>query len=220
MTDLRDKWLRQMERTLEGASALEADNINRLEVLPPASREEIVAVEATLGRKLPDDLVWFFSEISAGVDFYWSLLFTDLPEELRNVLNGQFRLSLAGLRTELVNWSGWEDLFLHPEDYDVAALEYAFEQVFPLLSDMGGDMVILVTDGPHRGNVVYLNHEGESFDRAVLGPTLQEFLDTWIGLACPGPDYGAWKVFYDTEAQRLSMEGDAARQWRSLLGLE
>jgi hypothetical protein len=57
------------------------------------------------------------------------------------------------------------------------------------------------------------------FDQAVLGPTLQVFLDTWIGLGCPGPDYGTWKVFYDTEAQRLSTEGDAARQWRSLLGL-
>ena len=219
MTTLRDKWLRQMERTLEAVSKLEPNDQNGLEVLPPASREEIVAAETVLGRKLPDDLVWFFSEISAGVDFYWSLLLTDLPEELRNVLAGQFRLSLAGLRTELVNWSDWEDRFLHPEDYDAADLDYAFEQVFPLLSDMGGDIVILVTDGPHRGNVVYLNHEDESFDRAVLGPTLQEFLDTWIALGCPGPDYGAWKVFYDTEAQRLSKEGDRARQWRGFLGL-
>lgn len=122
-------------------------------------------------------------------------------------------------RTDLVDWEDWEDSFRNPEDYGVADHEYEFEQVFPLLDDLGGDMVILVTDGPHRGKVTYLNHEGGDFDQAVLGPTLQEFLDTWIGLGCLGPDYGTWEVFYDTEAQRLSTEGDAARQWRSLLGL-
>ncbi|HSF43394.1 MAG TPA: hypothetical protein VLT87_26575 [Thermoanaerobaculia bacterium] len=64
--------------------------------------------------------------------------------------------------------------------------KYEFEQVFPLLEDLGGDMVILVTAGPHRGRVVDLNHEGGSFDQAVLGTTLQEFLDTWIGLSLGG----------------------------------
>jgi hypothetical protein len=53
----------------------------------------------------------------------------------------------------------------------------------------------------------------------VLGPTLEELLDAWIGLGCTGPDYGSWQVFYDERAQRLSKEGDAARQGRSLLGL-
>ena len=212
-----------MERTLEAVSKMKPDDLNRLKVLPPASREEISAAETALGRKLPDDLVWFFSEISAGVDFYWSLLLADLPKELRKVSGGEFSLSLAGLGTDLVNWEDWEDWedsFRNPEDYGMADHEYELEQVFPLLHDLGGDMVILVTDGPHRGKVIYLNHEGGDFDQAVLGPTLQELLDTWIGLGCPGPDYGAWEVFYDTEAQRLSLEGDAARQWRSLLGLE
>jgi len=182
-------------------------------VEPPAAAAAVDAVEAQIGRPLPQRLRHFFMEQTAGVDILWSLDDRDF--------SGSFDLRLSALAEEWDGWrSGWREAFEHPaaHGWPAEANLQAFDAAFPLLSLMNGDQLILFDDDPgDPGEVMYLSHEAADGDLVVLGTSLDRFFETWVRLACAGPEFDELVDFYDFDAQEISLETEESREWVTLL---
>ncbi len=59
---------------------------------------------------------------------------------------------------------------------------------------------------------MYLNHE-DGDGNAFLASSFDGFMQTWVPLACPGPDFDDLEVFYDFDAQELSLNTAESRAW-------
>jgi hypothetical protein len=186
-----------------------------------ATPQEIRQLERKIGRKLPPGLARLFGECSASIEFIWhASKKIPVPVELHGIRLGVCIFSLEMVETNVVNWSGWEDCFAHPEDYGGGEPRFAFDQLFPILSTGNGDALVTVVKGPKKGEVYYLNHEGGEMDWACLAKTLPDFLVTWFGLGCPGPEYEALLPFFDSDLDLLSHQLPESRAWRRTLGLD
>ena len=210
-------------RSLSDSIRPMCDNGLTCQISPCATAEEVAAVETEINRELPSVLRDFFLNCSAKVDFDWYLdlekLSDDLPDVLERVTFGAFTFDLSLAKSDWVNWTDWRDCIEHPERYAAGPFRYTYDQLFPVISIMNGDLIAVVTSGDDHGRIIYLDHEGGSLDQAVLAEDFDTFLDTWLSLCCPGPEGWLLEPFYDTDLRRLSATCGNAQIWRSLIGL-
>jgi hypothetical protein len=186
-------------------------NVDLFTIEPPTTMDNVEAVERAIGRLMPAPLRSFFTEVAAGVDLLWTVETVDGGEFM-----GQFDLRLADISLAWTNWTGWRDSFAHPEEHGWPPEMNlrVYEAMFPLLSVMNGDQVVLFYDDPDDpGEVMYLSHEHGEGDRTILATSYARFLQTWVPLACPGPDFEDLVDFYDFDAQELSLDIEEARKW-------
>jgi cell wall assembly regulator SMI1 len=209
----------ELRRVHAAILALDGE-VTSFKLLPPATAAEIDKVERDMGRHLPPALRRVFVTESAGFDVMWTIDSSDrLPEEMQGCFAGSFDLALADLPLIIENWSGWRDSFAFPEQHGQPAAWNLtiYEALFPLIAAANGDQIVLARDDDEPGEVIYLNHEGDEFDKAILANSLDEFLNVWVPLGCPGPEYWELQTFFDFDAQRLSLDTETSRQWRNLL---
>ena len=225
----RSKYMADYQQLLERLRSL-ADAIRPIceddltfEIAPRAPEKDVLSVEAEIDRRLPDILRDFFLNCSAKIDFDWALdeekFARELPEDLEEVTFGAFTFELSGVEPDWVNWTGWQDSIEHPEHYVGGPSRYRFDQLYPLISIINGDVIVVVTSGDDHGRIVYLDHEGGEMNQAILADDFESFLDTWLTLCCPGPEGWLLEPFYDSDRQRLSATCDNAANWRSLIGV-
>jgi len=193
------------------------------EIAPCASESDVLAVESEIGRPLPDILRDFFLNCSAKINFDWLLdqrrFGRELPPVFQKVTFGAFTFDLSMAETAWINWTGWQLCIEHPENYVGDAYRYRFDQLYPVISTVNGDVIAVVTSGDDHGRIVYLDHEGGEMDEAILAEDFDSFIDTWVNLCCPGPESWLLKPFYDPDLRRLSATCNNALTWRSLIGL-
>lgn len=179
-------------------------------IAPVARPDDLAAVERQIGRVLPQSLRTFFLDVSAGVDVLWSVATPGRD------FTGSFNLRLNDVPVDWINWDGWRDAFANPASYDWPAemnLD-VFNALYPLLSTTNSDQLVVFYDDPDDpGEVMYLDHERGEADRTFLATSLERFFAVWVTLGCPGPEFDDLVDFYDFEAQELSLETDAAREW-------
>ncbi|WOO41665.1 hypothetical protein [Rubellicoccus peritrichatus] len=164
--------------------------------------------EKQIESEIPDSIKDLVRANGMSVDFSWT--FKDellVPEAMEECTGGSFSYDLNNM--SLTNWSGWKDSFNNYEDYGLEeAPKYKFEELFPFIEIINGDVIAVVVSGDDKGSIVYLDHEGEDLIWGCLGRTLKDFLDGWISIGCPGPESCYLAPFYDRKDDMLVTDVD------------
>jgi hypothetical protein len=205
-----------LSRTRDAIASLGGD-VATFEIGPPATVQDVVEIERRIERDIPQALRRVLLEQSAGLRFSWTVeRRAPVPKIFRNDLAGSIELTLSELPTDMVNWFGWRDAFEYPEEYglptDLTVQDY--EELFPLVAAVNGDQIVVAdpTNNPSDA-VMYLNHEAGDFNFVILADTLEDFLNTWIPLGCPGPEWWELAPFIDTKTLKLSLNTRLSRAW-------
>jgi hypothetical protein len=209
-----------LHRTRAGILALGGE-VDRFEIGPPATPTQLEAMQQRIGCEIPAALRQLFLEQTASVRLFWSVETHVLPKPFENDVVGGCDLSLEDLPGDLLNWSGWRAAFEDPSEHglspDLTVEDY--EELFPVVADVSGDQIVVADPEKNPSDaVVYLNHESSEFNFVILAPTLEQFLNTWIALGCPGPGWEQLAPFIDTRTLELSLKTRHARAWLKALG--
>jgi hypothetical protein len=161
--------------------------VDVFEIGPPAAVAQVGDMERQIAGAIPGLLRRLFLEQSACLRMFWTVEEgTRLPEDLGDGLLGSIDLSLAGLPTDLLNWSGWRAAFEDPAAHD------------------------LPTDFTVKD---YLSHDASDFNFVILADGLEQFLNTWIALGCPGPEWWDLAHFIDPDTLKLSLTTRRSKTW-------
>jgi hypothetical protein len=196
-------------------SALGGD-LGFLEVGPPATEAHVQAVERDIGRRLPRELRALFTEQSSRLRMHWIMEAGGrLPDVLGNGLSGHVDLSLDELPAAVLNWSGWRPTFENPAAYDwpPELTVELYERLFPLMAGTNGDQIVIAEPDDPENEVVYLDHEGGDFNLVVLADKLEDFLNVWFALGCPGPEWWGLAPFLDPGTTKLSLTTRRSKAW-------
>lgn len=189
-----------------------------LTVQPPATEEEIASVEAELGYRLPEDLRTVFLTMTAGIEFWWNAYdeekeILSLPGELVEICSGELRFSLQSLAEIDDMRDDLADLCNDLSDpYDAV-----FHNKLAFMSVGNGDLLAIDLHEDNRGAVVYLTHDGESLHGYVLGESFTSFLDRYIRLACPGPEWWVLELFTNEQTTPLDPDSELAQRWLEVI---
>lgn len=180
----------------------------------PASEDEVAAVEAALGYRLPDELRNFFLTCSAGIQFWWNSYdentdILSLPGELAEIFSGELRFSLESLAEIDDMRDDLADLYDDPND----AYAAVFLDKLAFMTVGNGDLLAIDLNGDNPGAVVYLSHDGESLHGYVLGESFFSFLDNYSRLACPGPQWWVLELFTHEQTTPLDPQSPLAHTW-------
>ncbi len=142
-----------------------------------------------------------------------------LPEVLGESLGGAIDVSLTELPVSMLNWSGWRAAFEDPaaHDWPTELTVDVYEHLFPLLAVGNGDQIVVVEPEDPVNEIAYLNHEGGDFDFVVLADSLEAFLETWVALGCPGPEWWELAKFLDPKTSKLSLKTRPSKVWLKAL---
>ena len=216
-------WLRS--RLQEFAAAIEdkAYEPPSCDIGDPASADDLVAVEKEIGRMIPRELREFFLEFASSISFSWTLPNESsewLPDELSEVQFGEFTLSLKEVLSLLDGWELWQrSAFANPEPVIPGFPPYAFEDSFPIIGTLTGDLIVLASGGPKEGDVYFLGHDASGLHWYPLASSFHEFLNVWTRLGCVGPEDTCLEPFYDFSKECLSYTGETAEEWRRSVGI-
>lgn len=180
-------------------------------------------------RKFPRELREFLSSVSGELIFEYFLL-KDVLKTLPSGFPSNGELNLGGYQPALcksvwsmlqTSWGGWRDSFESPDDYPrgprAAELNLKFNELFPLMETVAGNVIVLADIANPKSRVIYFDHEGGDFDGTVLAPSFTQFMQTWCALACPSID--DLSLFYSSSQKRLAIDTEPAIQWRKFLNL-
>lgn len=191
-------------------------DVSQLRIKRPAKEQEVVAVEHTLGRRLPASLRRVFREFSSGFEFNWSLGDKGISSPIDNVSSGGFeRIELGWLIRAEEDRRGWiEAVFNDPHDpYDAV-----WHNTLLVIFVGNGDYIGIDLQGDD-GFVTYLSHEGhDALHGKVLANNFQDFMDRWSLLGCVGPE--DWQLEPFMSQKGLDPMGEIGQVWRRWLGLQ
>lgn len=136
----------------------------RFQIGPPATEQDVAAIEAILGRPIPLSLRKVLLEYSANVCIEWQLPDRrKRPDAFREIFAGECRWDLQSLPALESTYCEWLQAFTDPTDkYDGP-----WQNKFPILEVGNGDMVTIDAINPDLQPVVYLKSR-----RRRLGPRL------------------------------------------------
>jgi hypothetical protein len=206
-----------VEFTLTDGSAVRRP-ARSLSIGAPAYTADVERVERALGAALPAALTRFFLECARSIDFSWfcpeNLKF---PAPFEANFSGGFSLSLDSLQDCERGRRHWiEHCFPNPSDpYDAV-----WHQKLAIIPVIDGDCIGLDLRPDYHGEVVYLSHCDSKGHGYVLGTDILDFLRRWTPLGCPGPEDWQWLPFTSSRTSMLEPDGEAAREWRNIVGLE
>nr|WP_247739029.1 SMI1/KNR4 family protein [Bacillus sp. 165] len=184
----------------------------------PASLEQILQTEEHLGVKLPASFKKVITEFSGIFNLRWFLPDNiELPIEFRGIFCGTPHWSLEYLPQFEEDRKGWIDnVFPNPEDeYDVVwHNKLAFCEVGNgdyLAFDMKDN-----TDAP----IVYLSHDDGEGHGYKIANNFIEFIENWSRLGFVGCEDWQWLPFTTSSISGINPDGEAAKRFRTCLGLE
>jgi hypothetical protein len=232
------RWRQQWElirRTLIGRGATGRwrdgdDKPPTFEVDPPATEDEVRAVETELGQPVPQSLRRVIRQFSARVLIEWSL-----PEEVRppdvfrQIWAGECRWDLKSFPALHKTHRDWiEHCFTAKstprwpdKDSDKRAIEYdlVWHYKFAFLEVGNGDMVGIDIGHAADQPVVYLSHEDGPCHGYRLGNDFEDYVDRLTALAFVGAEDVQLPLFLPNAAQGLQTASKKAIEWQRWLGL-
>ncbi|HUS16449.1 MAG TPA: SMI1/KNR4 family protein [Chloroflexia bacterium] len=207
-----------------------------LVVDPPATEQEVVAVEAQLGFRIPVHFRTVLTQFSAHVDVQWSF-----SEELYNQVKdtallsgGNPHLSLGQFCLGDCGWNLYDLLRLEKErqewdmgiddDEDLLAMFGVWREKLVFRGERNGDALGLGLATPHRAPVVYLAHDDfdDDYNGLHLGADFIEFIDRLSLLGCVGGDISGIGPFTNGHKAtgRIEVDGAYAQAWRAWFGVQ
>lgn len=215
-----DAWVRSIDSVGKAALA-RGGEYETIAIDPPLSERELVAIEADLGRPIPQSLRELARNYSAGFRVNWSIDSSErLPEFLSESASCLVEFSVADLPNLDERRKRWvESVFPDASDEHAAPWHHAM----PFIHSPNGDLIAFdLRIGGNDPPVSYLNHEGhypQSGHGRQLGTNFGDFMDRWSRLGCIGPESWTWIPFCTTPDGPLDPDSEAARTWRrAILG--
>jgi cell wall assembly regulator SMI1 len=205
-------------------------------IAPPATRDELAAVERECGVTFPRDFAEVVTRYAVSVSLSW---------ETRNPLNERewhefsapyqhLMSSRSDYLWNLVDYpSLWESFrFLqqvctqeqppenepHWDEFDVW-YNSVWQGSIPLLRVPNGEFIgFYLTEGTAEScPIVYLSHNGGVLHGLRLADSFTQFITEWSAVGCPGPEGSDLSSFHDEELDRLNARTPFADGWRALL---
>ena len=191
-------------------------------IAPPASSEEVAAVEKELGRSIPPSFRRVIREYSSKVDVCWMFLDCYEGGEYDNrgigvgFPWGILDWSLERLPDVHREFSVWlTDCYDDPED-DYGRHWYG---KFPVCEVGYGDFIVIEADGSNYERVIYLSHDGDTdMNGYPLAVNFEAYMDAMSQLGCPS-EGTELSMFLEMPEPYLRTDCDNARQWREWFGL-
>lgn len=184
----------------------------RVVVGPPASIEEIVAIEEASGTPMPHGVRRLFLA-ARSVEAVWH--FADAiepPHEFREIFAGECMWSLDRVVDEVEDYQQWVAEAFPDSDDPYCAVWHG---KYPLLHVANDDRIALDPDG----RIVYLSHDDGEGHGYVLGQDPFDFLDAWTRLGCPGPEDWQWLPFVAAGGKGLDPDSEPGIAWRAWFGI-
>jgi hypothetical protein len=209
-----DTWVASWRAAVAAANSHGTDpsRPNYVIVGPPATEHELKLVEAEINMPIPAGLRGLLAA-TRSVDAYWNLPDgVAMPKGFEDISHGECSWSVGSLAEIHRGYRGWvERVFANVDDpYDEV-----WHAKFPFLRVGNGDIVAIGQDG----RVVYLSHDDGEGHGFLLGADVEDFLDRWTAIGCPGPEDACWLPFVEGWESYINPNGDAATQWRRWFGL-
>lgn len=193
-------------------------SVEPLRIAPPATEQQVLGTERSLGVRLPDEVRSVLTEVSAHISFRWSAGedSQDLPEELNSVCWGGIDVGLESVASAERTRQDWLEVYSDPSD----SYGTIFYDKFGVIEVDNGDVIAVDLCADSAGRVVYLSHDGDLTHGMVLGRSFAEFFDNFVRLGCPGPESWALEPFTHGKSTGLDAESEVARQWLHVVGLD
>lgn len=224
---LVERWqatLRAVER-LGGATTLESARrmgIQHSEVWglffePPASPDHVKQIEATIGAPLPSTLRDIFINHSRRIEFRWQFpdAFDPAPP-FDQIFSGGFSLSLDQI-PEADRCMQKAAAFFLPQSDEYNA---PWHKKLAFMEGALGDYYVTERRSPASEAVIYVSDQDGEGHGYTLASDIADFLRRWSMLGCPGPEDWQWIPFTSGSRSMLQPNGEAARLWRKMIGLE
>lgn len=213
-------WVARAQAFIHNLGRSAAAKVHSSAITPPASDEDVAAVERALGATLPSSLREFFTRGSAGLDYRYTFEPSDealnrlgeiLPHQ-RHVYGGARIGPLSDLSVLSDGVDEWaRETWIAEEDTQRAIWESA--RPF-LLLDNGDYLALDVGSDKTDPPVVYLNHDDES---VAIAANLVDFLRAWEGLCYLGPEHWLLLEFVGADGY-LDANSDQAARLRGVFG--
>ena len=211
-------WLRWWAqcRAMQALAEQRGWRVTPLLAAPPATEEQLAAIEQAHGVRIPAQLRTLLREVAADVHFGWRCSRDDEPKgKLSSLYSGGIRDTLWSLRMihqyALANFEGWRDY--HQGAPALWDHQFAFAHLIN-----GDALTIDISDpDPMAQPVRYYSHESDGEHGAVLAPNLFAFYETWCALGCAGNEAHDWWSLRDRKTGYLNAEGAVGKQWRAWL---
>lgn len=231
MSRWRQQWAAIEESLLArgatGRWAKGASKPPRFEVDPPATEEEVSAIEGELGQKLPETMRRVLRGFAARVCIEWQLRDANRPPELfREIWAGECRWDLGSLPALQETHREWiEKCFTgkQPTDWTKSPYLIQYDLVwhhkFAFLEVGNFDMVGIDVARSESQPVVYLSREDGPCHGYHLGDDFEDYVDRLTSLAFVGAEEWQLRPFLLDAAHGLQTESENAGAWRHWLGL-
>lgn len=208
--------IKRWRTTLQAVSRL-GGRADPLVVEPPATLADVEALEEQLGTSLPAALRDVLLTFSRKVDFRWFLPEDFLlSDEFREIFRGDCHWSIEWLEDFNQEKNKWiNEVFPNPSDpYDAV-----WHNSLGFHAVGNGDYLAINMRADEPQSVVYLSHDDGEGHGHKLGADFQDFLLRWSRLGCVGAEDWQWLPF-ESPGGYLDPDSDAAKSFRSLLGLD
>jgi hypothetical protein len=210
-------WPRRWNAALEACTKLGGE-AKELIISEPATENEIQAVEAELGIRLPEGFRSVLLNFAAKVSFSWFLPDTpEPPSEMEGIFCGDCTWDLAKFGEIDKERQGWiREVFPDADNlyHAVWHNKLAFHQVG------NGDYLAIDLNLSATSPVVYLSHDDGKGHGYHLGRNFVDFIECWSMLGCPGAEDWQWLPFTSSSTSGIDPRCKNAQIWRDWFGLE
>jgi hypothetical protein len=204
-------WIERWERAIDAARALGATTY-RLSIDRPATRDEVAAVEESLGSPIPLQFRRTLLEFSRRVEFFWFLPDgVTPPQGLTGVFYGSANWDVENLVQpyQEVSWLATNAFMEGTPEHEL------WKDKFPFHLIACGNFIAIDTSSPQQ-QVVFLNHELDDDHGYRLGADFFDFMDRWTQLGCPDE---VWQPFVPDPLRFIDLSADGAKAWQRWFGL-
>lgn len=209
----------QIEKLRDAYAKVVKENDLKFIIDQPAAEQDVEAIEAELGLRLPYELRDFLLNFSGHCEFMACLPDDfNLPYELRQIFSAEFVIATDSVLDAEDRRREWvEDCFGNQADeYD-----RVWHNKLGIMTVANGD-VIALDIGIDKENppVVYLSHDDGEGHGYILGKTFGEYIENLILIgACGNED---WQVlpFCPNAESGIDPNCENAVKYRQLIGLE
>lgn len=186
-------------------------------VRPPASEEDVSALEGRLDCVLPPSFRNLLLNVSSEVAFSWFLPNgRQFEPPFHEIFSGRIHWSIAFAEQFELSRRNWvAEAFPDADDpYDrIWHGKLAFYEVG------NGDYLGFDVAGPNPDRVVYLSHDDGEGHGFVLADDMFDLIERWLPLAVVGGEDWQWLPFTVDAESGLQPDGPEAARWRRTLQL-
>ena len=209
--------LKTMSRWMEAYKPIcDKDDSPLFQLKPPATEEEISAVEKQINRRLPDSLRTFFlchARYLKLTAYFSDDFLKKLPSSIHSLFSAFLELSLDDL--PLLNESCQEAIhvcLVEPEHPSAAQLQ----NVLPLTWVPCGDYLIFdYSQDPFDPPVLYLDLYAAEYHLYVLGHSFEDFLKRYTAVGLGGTEYTQMAPFLQNKTDGIQSDCPNAKLFRS-----